>query len=161
MTEQPLTSASYEVADAVEANELFQTRGWTDGLPVVPPTEASVRRALEAMRLSPGDVVGTEPVRRRRITAEKVAIAAVMAGCLPGYAPVVVAIVRAMCCDGRSPTSVSRSSSSMAAASSSTTSATDRSDRRRTSVPPTMRRSFVGTTSSSRSVSTSSKRRAT
>jgi hypothetical protein len=85
------------VADAVEANELFQRNGWTDGLPIVPPTEPGVRRCLEAMGLAPGDVVGVEPVRRRRITAEKVAIAAVMAGGLPEYAPVVVAVVRAMC----------------------------------------------------------------
>jgi hypothetical protein len=97
MTDLPLRSASYEVADAIEANELFQRSGWTDGLPIVPPTEPGVRRCLEAVGLAPGDVVGTEPVRRRRITAEKVAIAAVMAGCLPEYAPVVVAIVRALC----------------------------------------------------------------
>jgi hypothetical protein len=97
MPELPLRSAAYEVADAVEANELFQRNGWTDGLPIVPPTEPGVRRCLEAMGLAPGDVVGVEPVRRRRITAEKVAIAAVMAGGLPEYAPVVVAVVRAMC----------------------------------------------------------------
>jgi hypothetical protein len=97
MPEPPLRSRAYDVADAIEANELFQQNGWTDGLPIVPPTEASVRRCLEAARLAPGDVVGTEPVRRRRLTAEKVAIAAVMAGCLPEYTPVVVAAVRAMC----------------------------------------------------------------
>jgi hypothetical protein len=56
-----------------------------------------VRRFLDAVRLDPGALVGTEPVRRRRITAEKVAIAAVMAGCLPEYMPVVTAIVTAMC----------------------------------------------------------------
>ena len=97
MTTPPLHSRTYDVADAAEANELFQRNGWTDGLPIVPPTEASVRRFLEVVRLAPGDVVGTEPVRRRRITAEKVAIAAVMAGALPEYMPVVIAIVRAMC----------------------------------------------------------------
>jgi hypothetical protein len=97
MLDEPLRSAAYDVADAVEANELFQRNGWTDGLPIVPPTEPGVRRCLEAMGLAPGDVVGVEPVRRRRITAEKVAIAAVMAGGLPEYAPVVVAVVRAMC----------------------------------------------------------------
>jgi hypothetical protein len=96
-TSTALASTAYEVADAFEANELFQKNGWTDGLPVVPPTEAGVMRFLEAVRLSPGDVIGVEPVRRRRITAEKVAIAALMAGCLPEYMPVVVAIVRAMC----------------------------------------------------------------
>jgi hypothetical protein len=95
--ERPLRSPSYEVADAVLANEFFQANGWTDGLPVLPPTEAAVRRCLEAAQCAPDDVVGTEPVRRRRITAEKVAIAAVMAGCRPEYTPVVLAIVRAMC----------------------------------------------------------------
>jgi hypothetical protein len=90
-------SAGYEVADAFEANELFQRNGWTDGLPIVPPTEPGVRRFLEASGLRAGDVIGIEQVRRRRITAEKVAIAAVMAGCLPEYLPVVVAAVRAMC----------------------------------------------------------------
>ena len=93
----PLQSRAYEVADAHEANELFQRNGWTDGFPIVPPTEASVRRFVAAAGLSPGDLVGTEPVRRRRITAEKIAIAAVMAGALPEYMPVVIAIVKAMC----------------------------------------------------------------
>src|SRR5688572_3116497 len=97
MADEPLQSRAYDVADALEANELFQRNGWTDGLPIVPPTEDGVRRFLEAVRLAPGDLVGTEPVRRRRITAEKVAIAAVMAGALPEYMPVVIAIVQAMC----------------------------------------------------------------
>lgn len=96
-TMQTLRSSLYEVADAFEANELFQRNGWTDGLPIVPPTETGVRRFLEAAGLPAGAVVGVEPVRRRRITAEKVAIAAVMAGCLPAYLPVVLAILKAMC----------------------------------------------------------------
>src|SRR5712692_10469950 len=45
----------------------------------------------------PGDIVGVEAVRQRPITAEKVAINAVMAGCLPAYMSVVVATLRAMC----------------------------------------------------------------
>jgi hypothetical protein len=92
-----LESASYEVADALEANELFQRNGWTDGLPIVPPTEAGVARFLAGARLEPQEVVGVEPVRRRRISAEKVAIAALMAGCLPEYMPVIVAVIRALC----------------------------------------------------------------
>ncbi|MDB5866180.1 MAG: hypothetical protein JWO70_3986 [Betaproteobacteria bacterium] len=95
--ETTLTSAAYEVADAFEANELFQRNGWTDGLPIVPPTADNVRAFLDCAALGPDEVIGVEPVRRRRITAEKVAIAAVMAGCLPQYLPVVVAIIRAMC----------------------------------------------------------------
>src|SRR5262249_42219381 len=97
MIELPLQSTTYEVDDVYEANELFQRNGWTDGLPIVPPTEALVRRFLSAGRLEPGDVVGIEPVRRRRITAEKAAIAAVMAGCLPEHMTVVVALVKAVC----------------------------------------------------------------
>jgi hypothetical protein len=93
----PLASAAYEVEDGFAANELYQDRGWTDGLPIVPPTEALVRAFLDAAGLRGDEVAGVEPVRRRRITAEKVAIAAVMAGCRPEYMPVVLAVVRAMC----------------------------------------------------------------
>src|SRR5471032_1122757 len=92
-----IASAAFEVDDAFEANELFQRNGWTDGLPIVPPTEAGVLRFLAAAELQPNDTIGVEPVRRRRITAEKVAIAALMAGCLPDYMPVVVAIIKALC----------------------------------------------------------------
>ena len=92
-----LRSATFEVADWAEANELFQRNGWTDGLPIIAPTEAGVRRFLDAASLAPDVLVGVEPVRRRHIRAEKVAIAALMAGCMPEYMPVVVAIVKAMC----------------------------------------------------------------
>ena len=97
MSESTLSSHVLEVADAIEANELYQRNGWTDGLPIVPPTEARVREFVAAMGVTPEHTIGTEPVRRRRIVAEKVAIAAVMAGCLPEYMPVVRAIVEAMC----------------------------------------------------------------
>ena len=90
-------SAVVEAADAFDANELYQNNGWTDGLPIVPPTEAAVGRFLAAAHLAASDVVGVEPVRRRSIIAEKVAIASVMAGCLAEYLPVVVATIKAMC----------------------------------------------------------------
>jgi len=93
----PLASAVHEVADALAANELFQRNGWTDGLPIVPPTEDAVRTFLAAGRVEPDALIGTEPVRRRRITAEKVAIAAVMAGAAREAMPTVLALVRAMC----------------------------------------------------------------
>lgn len=92
-----LCSPAYEVADAFEANELFQKNGWTDGLPIVPPTEDGVRCFLDAAGVAADDVIGVEPVRRRRITAEKIAIAALMAGCLLEYMPVVLAVIKAMC----------------------------------------------------------------
>jgi hypothetical protein len=97
LTQQPLQSLVYEFADALDANELYQQRGWTDGLPIVPPTEERVRACLDAAGLAPADVIRVEMVRQRPITAEKVAINAVMAGCLPAYMPVVVAALRAMC----------------------------------------------------------------
>ena len=96
-TDSKLTSTRHEVPDAFEANELYQRNGWTDGLPIVPPTDERVWEFLTEAGLAAEDLVGVEPVRRRRITAEKLAIAAVMAGCLPEYMPVVVAVVRAMC----------------------------------------------------------------
>lgn len=92
-----LVSSIVEAEDPFEANEMFQLKGWTDGLPVVPPTEAGVRRFLDVVGLQPSDLIGVEPVRRRHITAEKVAIAALMAGCMPAYMPVVVAVIRALC----------------------------------------------------------------
>jgi hypothetical protein len=92
-----VSSRSYEFTDAFEANEHFQRNGWTDGLPIVPPTADRVHRCLAAVALAPDDVVGVEPVRRRRITAQTVAIATVMAGGLFEYMPVVVAVVKAMC----------------------------------------------------------------
>jgi len=97
MSTPAFASAVVEVDDAFEANEVFQANGWTDGLPVVPPTEAGVAKFLAAAALQPNDTIGVEPVRRRRITAEKIAIAALMAGCLPEYMPVVMAIIKAMC----------------------------------------------------------------
>ena len=83
---------SFEVADGFEANELYQRNGWTDGLPIVPPTESGVREFIRASGRDGADVVGIEPVRRRHITVEKLAIAALMAGCLPEYMPVPVGI---------------------------------------------------------------------
>ena len=92
-----LTSRHIELADPLEAMEFFYQQGWTDGLPVVPPTPAKVREFLEYAGKLPGDILGMIPARNRVITAEKVAINAVMAGCLPNYMPVIVAAIEAMC----------------------------------------------------------------
>lgn len=92
-----MTTASLRNDDPLSANELYQARGWTDGLPIVPPTEEGVRECLEWVGYPPDYLVGVELVRRRPLTAEKIAINAVMAGCLPSYFPVVLAAVEAMC----------------------------------------------------------------
>lgn len=91
-----LQSHTYELTDAFAVNEHYQQSGWTDGLPIVPPTEDRVWEFLNAIRLQPDAVIGVETVRQRPITAEKVAINAVMAGCLSTYMPVLVAILKAM-----------------------------------------------------------------
>jgi len=88
---------TFDVEDDFAANELFQRYGWTDGLPIVAPTPDRVAQFLEVAGLSADDLVGTEPVRQRRISAGKVAINGVMAGCRASYMPVLLAIVRALC----------------------------------------------------------------
>jgi hypothetical protein len=79
-----------------EVNERFLERGWTDGLPVVPPTRGSVDTMLATVAASPSDVVGVVPPKMGLATAEVIAANAVMAGCTPQYFPVVFAAVRAM-----------------------------------------------------------------
>lgn len=81
--------------DAAEAFEACFEQGWSDGLPVVPPTAERVERMLAGR--DPGTVLGVIPPRGGVATREKVAAAAVMGGCLPEYLPVLEAIVRAAC----------------------------------------------------------------
>lgn len=81
---------------AEEINELFYQRGWTDGLPIVPPTEERVARMLSGTTRKPQDVVGEVPPARGEATVEKVAINAVMAGCIPSYMPLIISALEAM-----------------------------------------------------------------
>ena len=81
---------------ALEAIERCYELGWTDGLPVVPPTEARVAEFIERSGRPSGEVIGELPERRREITVGKVAANAVMAGCLPDYMPVVLTATEAM-----------------------------------------------------------------
>lgn len=92
-----LRSARFEVGDPLEAIEAYFEKGWTDGLPVVPPTEKRIWAMLDAMGKQPDDILGEIPARARTITAEKLAINAVLAGCLPVYAPVLLAATEALC----------------------------------------------------------------
>src|SRR5438477_9728668 len=87
-----LTSKRYRVED-IDAVEFCFQQGWTDGLPVIPPTADRVATMVEAAGLDPKQEVGFITHRAVSITAEKIAINAVMAGCKPEYMPVVVAAV--------------------------------------------------------------------
>ena len=91
-----LISKRYDVDDMMAAQEFYHSRNWTDGLPVVPPTADAVQACLDWVMMPADHLVGIEPVRERAITAEKLAINAVMAGCLPMHFPVVVAAFTAM-----------------------------------------------------------------
>jgi hypothetical protein len=93
-------AATFDFAGAYDDIDAhYQERGWTDGLPIVPPTEERVREFLEYSGHRASDVVGFVAPRNITISAEKVAINALMAGCLPAYMPVVVAAVEAMADD--------------------------------------------------------------
>ena len=82
--------------DPIEAMEQMYRLGWTDGLPVVPPTDSRVAEFIDYGGRHAGEIVGELPERRREISVEKVAANAVMAGCLPDYMPVVLAAAEAM-----------------------------------------------------------------
>jgi hypothetical protein len=81
-----------------EAEAMFE-RGWTDGLPVVVPTEARVLRMLQGTGRDAQEVVAIVPPDLVECTVEKVAINAVLAGCRPEYLPVVLAALEAACTD--------------------------------------------------------------
>lgn len=91
-----LKSRRYTVADLGAAMELCYTNGWTDGLPVVPPTQERIAAMLGAAALDAQHQVAFIENRQVSITAEKVAINAVMAGCKAEYMPVIVAAVEAL-----------------------------------------------------------------
>ncbi len=77
-------------------NRFFYQRGWTDGLPIMPPTEEAVAEMLTGTDLPPGLVVARLEPRRGKATVEKIAVNAVMAGCLPTHLPVIIAGVEAL-----------------------------------------------------------------
>ena len=76
-------------------NDYAEAQGWSDGLPLVPPTRAKVEAFVETCR---GDNEPFPPMSPRRVlpTLETIAANAVMAGCRPEYFPVVVSAVRAV-----------------------------------------------------------------
>src|SRR5262249_61646528 len=97
MSSSALQSERVEVADDLWAvNAFFEAKGWTDGLPIIPPTEERVGQMIAAVKRSPQDVIGVVPPRWAPATVEKIAINAVMAGCLAQYRPGLVARAAAL-----------------------------------------------------------------
>ncbi len=88
-----------EFGSAEDVHEAMYERGWSDGLPLVPPTLERVARMLAGTTRDADEVVALAPPNLVECTVEKVAINAVMAGCLPEYLPVVIAALEAICTD--------------------------------------------------------------
>ncbi len=83
------------IDDSWEAvNEYYFDRGWTDGLPIVPPTEERVAAMMEYTDRDPQEAVAVLEPKKGAATIEKIAVNAVMAGCLPQYMPVLIAVVQ-------------------------------------------------------------------
>ena len=90
-----LSSRNIQLADLEDDAEGCYERGWSDGLPVIPPTRVRVIRMLKGTDRSPGEIIGNIPPDNAPCTIEKVAINAVLAGCKPEYFPIVLASVQA------------------------------------------------------------------
>ena len=88
-------SRKIEFGEYDDPIEVCFERGWSDGLPVVPPTDVRVLRMLQGTTRKPTDSVGQIPPNLADCSVEKVAINAVMAGCKPEYMPVLLAAIEA------------------------------------------------------------------
>ncbi len=91
----PVTDDPVELAK--EAIEYCFEQGWTDGLPVVPATQADVEACLATTPHAAGEIIGSQPHLGRSITVAQAAANAIMAGCKPAYFPVVLAAWEAVC----------------------------------------------------------------
>lgn len=87
------TSERFEIASLDQFTDFVYEQGWTDGLPVFPPTRDAVQRMIDYIGRDPGEVLGTVFPGDGEATIENIAANCVMAGCLPEYLPVVLAAV--------------------------------------------------------------------
>ena len=90
------TSRIIFLGDLEEINHFFYLRGWSDGLPVMPPTEETVAEMLTGTDLPADHVVAKIGPRSGKATVEKIAINAVMAGALPTHLPILISGVQAL-----------------------------------------------------------------
>ena len=91
-----VTRGSVFTGDLQEIQRFFYNRGWTDGLPIIPPTRERVDEMLTGTDLPPEHVVGKMIPRLGKATIEKIAINALMAGALPTAMPVLIASIEAL-----------------------------------------------------------------
>ena len=79
-----------------EIQQIFLDSGWTDGLPIIPPTEKAVAEFLRFTDLPPDHSLGAIPPAQREVTVRHVAVNGVMAGCPPEFMPILLAFAEAM-----------------------------------------------------------------
>jgi peroxiredoxin len=97
--DSPIRARKIEIASADDVAEFMFDQGFSDGLPVVPPTPERVMRMLSGTKRAANEVIAIMPPNMGEATIEKIAINAVMAGCKPDYLPVVIAALEAVCTD--------------------------------------------------------------
>lgn len=79
-----------------ETQSFFEQQGWTDGLPITPPTQEIVDKFFKYTTYSKDDVIGKIPPSYRLVTAQNVAVVGAIAGCPPEYMPILIAFTKAM-----------------------------------------------------------------
>jgi hypothetical protein len=84
------------VAQAKAVIEYCYEQGWTDGLPVVPATQADIDACLAAAGRDGEEIISSVPHLGRSVTVAQAAANAIMAGCRPEYFPVVLAAWQAV-----------------------------------------------------------------
>ncbi len=94
-----LTSRRIELGSDEDEFEAMFARGWSDGLPLIPPTPQRVDHMLSGTKLAPQTQIADVPPNYAPATVEKIAVNAVMAGCRPEYLPVVITAIEAICTD--------------------------------------------------------------
>lgn len=94
--ETGIESRRVQLGSAEDEIEAMYERDWSDGLPLVPPTEVRVLRMLQGTTRDPQESLGKCPPNMGDLTVEKVAVNAVLAGCKPEYLPVVLAAAEAI-----------------------------------------------------------------
>ena len=95
----PIRARRIEIGSQDDEVEFMFDKGFSDGLPLVPPTPERVLAMLSGTKRDAQEVLGEMAPNMGEVTIEKVAINAVMAGCKPEYLPVVLAAVEAILTD--------------------------------------------------------------
>jgi hypothetical protein len=88
--------SSFHTTPPMHASALYYAQGWTDSLPVVPPTRDKVQAMVERSRRTAGEVIAGLPPQGGKATVERIATNAVIAGCLLEYMPVMLTVLEVM-----------------------------------------------------------------